>query len=212
MRERDSFRREAVEQRKVDVLLHVTGLAPRIVSAWQQSLGLEVDVNMAINVQFEGGALGSIAIVGQSPGIGGSVYEDVTCTGSEAGLYYRVMGQPSNKPVLQLRRAGSALVAGDQWVRLDELRQHLPAGSVFIDIASFPVFDFQATGTTPRSYTFNTASGDIALENITNANTAGVTNVIKTGAGNLLLIGNGVPAGPAIGWEVQAGRLVAHAT
>jgi predicted dehydrogenase len=90
----------------VDILLHVTGLVPRVVSAWQQNLGLEVDVNSAINVQFEGGALGSIAIVGQAPGIGGAVYEDVTFTGSEAGLYYRVLGRPDNRPHLQLRRAG----------------------------------------------------------------------------------------------------------
>jgi predicted dehydrogenase len=90
----------------VDILLHVTGLEPQVVSAWQQNLGLQVDVNMAINVQFEGGALGNIAIVGQAPGIGGAVFEDVTITGSEAGLYYRVLGQPNNQPVLQLRRTG----------------------------------------------------------------------------------------------------------
>jgi len=90
----------------VDILLHVTGLTPRTVSAYQQNLSLEVDVNMAINVQFDGGALGNIAIVGQAPGIGGAVYEDVTITGSKAGLYYRVMAQPENRPVLQLRLAG----------------------------------------------------------------------------------------------------------
>jgi predicted dehydrogenase len=90
----------------VDILLHVTGLAPRVVAAWQQNLGLEVDVNMAINVQFAGGALGNIAIVGQAPGIGGAVFEDVTITGSAAGLYYRVLGQPENRPVLQLRLSG----------------------------------------------------------------------------------------------------------
>jgi predicted dehydrogenase len=90
----------------VDILLHITGLVPQTVSAWQQNLGLEVDVNMAINVQCEGGALASIAIVGQAPGIGGAVYEDVTLTGSEAGLYYRVMGQPERRPLLQLRRRG----------------------------------------------------------------------------------------------------------
>jgi predicted dehydrogenase len=90
----------------VDILLHVTGLQPQTVAAFQQNLGLEVDVNMAINIQFDGGALGNIAIVGQSPGIGGAVYEDVTITGSKAGLYYRVMAQPDNRPVLQLRLAG----------------------------------------------------------------------------------------------------------
>src|SRR5262245_5133541 len=90
----------------VDILLHVTGLQPKIVSALQQNLEIEVDVNMAINVQFEGGALGNVAIVGSAPGIGGRVYEDVTIAGSEAGLYYRTLGQPDSTPLLQLRRAG----------------------------------------------------------------------------------------------------------
>jgi predicted dehydrogenase len=90
----------------VDILLHVTGLRPARVSALQQNLGLEVDVNMGINVQFEGGALGSIAILGQAPGIGGKVYEDVTITGDRAGLYYRTMGTAGDQPVLQLRMRG----------------------------------------------------------------------------------------------------------
>lgn len=90
----------------VDILLHVTGLRPRAVSALQQNLELEVDVNMAINVRFDGGALGSIAIVGQAPGIGAAVYEDVTITGDRAGLYYRTMGTPDGKPVLLLRLRG----------------------------------------------------------------------------------------------------------
>lgn len=90
----------------VDILLHVTGLKPAVVSAVQQNLGLEVDVNMGINVQFEGGALGNIAIVGQAPGIGGAVYEDVTITGDKAGLYYRTLGTADGKPLLQLRMRG----------------------------------------------------------------------------------------------------------
>jgi predicted dehydrogenase len=90
----------------VDILLHVTGLKPARVTALQQNLGLEVDVNMAINCQFEGGALGSITILGQAPGIGARVYEDVTITGDRAGLYYRTMGTPDDRPVLQLRMRG----------------------------------------------------------------------------------------------------------
>ncbi len=92
----------------VDILLHVTQLKPKTISAFQQNLELEVDVNMAINVQFEGGAMGAITIVGQAPGIGGYVYEDVTITGDRAGLYYRTMGTPEpRKPVLELRRRGN---------------------------------------------------------------------------------------------------------
>jgi len=90
----------------VDILLHVTGLRPSVVSAFQQNLDLEVDVNMGINVRFEGEALGSITILGQAPGVSGHVYEDVTITGDEAGLYYRTMGTPEGTPVLQLRRRG----------------------------------------------------------------------------------------------------------
>jgi predicted dehydrogenase len=90
----------------VDILLHVTGLKPARVGALQQNLGLEVDVNMGINVEFEGGAIGSITIIGQAPGIGGKVYEDVTITGDKAGLYYRTMGTADGHPVLQLRTRG----------------------------------------------------------------------------------------------------------
>jgi hypothetical protein len=39
---------------------------------------------MAINVRFAGGAIGNAAIVGQAPGVGGMVYEDVTITGDRA--------------------------------------------------------------------------------------------------------------------------------
>jgi predicted dehydrogenase len=91
----------------VDILLHVTGLKPAVVCAFQQNLQLEVDVNMAINAQFEGGALGSIAIVGQAPGVGGAVYEDVTITGDKGGLYYRTFSTPDKKPALQLRLRGN---------------------------------------------------------------------------------------------------------
>jgi predicted dehydrogenase len=114
----------------VDILLHVTDLKPKVVSAMQQNLELEVDVNMAINVQFEGGALGSVAIVGSAPGIGGRVYEDVSIAGSEAGLYYRMLGQPSSKPLLELRRAGKT--------EPEPERPDLPASSdpdrAFIDV------------------------------------------------------------------------------
>lgn len=90
----------------VDILLHVTGLQPERVTAFQQNLGLEVDVNMTINVQFRGGAVGNICILGQAPGIGGFVYEDVTITGDRAGLYYRTMGLPRDQPLLELRLRG----------------------------------------------------------------------------------------------------------
>ena len=92
----------------VDILLHVTGLEPAVVFATQQSFKLEVDVNSAITVRFTNGAVGNVSIVGQAPGIGGAVWEDVTIYGSEGALYYRMMGQPEFKPRLELRQIGQA--------------------------------------------------------------------------------------------------------
>lgn len=90
----------------VDILLHVTDLEPEVVFATQQSFKLEVDVNSAIAVKFTNGAAGNISIVGQAPGIGGSVWEDVTIYGSKGALYYRMVGQPKFQPFLELRRIG----------------------------------------------------------------------------------------------------------
>jgi predicted dehydrogenase len=90
----------------IDILLHVTGLEPEVVFALQQSFKLEVDVNSAITVRFASGALGNISIVGQAPGIGGAVWEDITIYGSEGAIYYRMIGQPEFKPWLQLRKIG----------------------------------------------------------------------------------------------------------
>lgn len=114
----------------VDILLHVTGLQPQRVSAFQQNLGLEVDVNMSINVQFEGGALGSIAILGQAPGIGSRVYEDVTITGDKAGLYYRTMGTPDDRPLLQLRLRGKT----EPEPELPDLPEESDPDHAFVDV------------------------------------------------------------------------------
>ena len=104
----------------VDILLYVTDLEPEAVYATQQNFKLEVDVNSAITVRFKGGAAGNIGIVGQAPGIGGSVWEDVTIYGSKGALYYRMLGQPEFAPRLELR-----LIGRDAPVDLGDL----PAGS-----------------------------------------------------------------------------------
>ena len=91
----------------VDILLHVTGLEPESVYATQQSFKLDVDVNSAMTVRFKGGAAGNISIVGQAPGVGGAVWEDVTIYGSEGAIFYRMINQPDSKPMLQLRKIGN---------------------------------------------------------------------------------------------------------
>jgi predicted dehydrogenase len=91
----------------VDILLHVTGLEPELVFAQQQGFNLLVDVNSAITVRFTNGATGNVSIVGQAPGIGGAVWEDVTIYGSRGALFYRMVGQPEFKPTLELRQVGN---------------------------------------------------------------------------------------------------------
>src|SRR5687768_7390994 len=96
----------------VDILLHITDLEPETVFAVQQNFALLVDINSAISVRFTNGAAGNIGIVGQAPGVGGSVWEDVTIYGSEGAIYYRMvgqpgLGQPGFEPFLELRQIGN---------------------------------------------------------------------------------------------------------
>lgn len=51
----------------LDFILWATGLRPEEVSAYSQDLGRPVDVNTAAVVRFEGGAIGSLSIVGSAP-------------------------------------------------------------------------------------------------------------------------------------------------
>lgn len=90
----------------IDILLYVTGLRPQRVFSLQQNFALPVDVNSAIAVHFTNGANANISIVGNAPGIGGAVWEDITIYGSKGALYYRMLGQPEFKPWIQLRLIG----------------------------------------------------------------------------------------------------------
>jgi predicted dehydrogenase len=91
----------------VDIMLYITDLTPEEVHCTQQNFVFDVDVNSAINVKFKGGAIGSMQIVGNAPGIGGSVWEDITIFGSDGALYYRQLAQPDYKAVLEYRRFDS---------------------------------------------------------------------------------------------------------
>ncbi len=90
----------------IDILFHVTGLVPERVFALQQTLTLDVDVNSAIVVQFQGGAIATLAIVGNAPGTQAHVWEDIAFHGSKGTLYYRMIGQPGQHPWLEWRRQG----------------------------------------------------------------------------------------------------------
>lgn len=87
----------------LDILLYASGLRVESVYCQQHFLGLQVDVNSSLTVAFVGGALGSLSIVGNAPGIGGAVWEDITFYGSEGAIYYRMMGNLERAPIIELR-------------------------------------------------------------------------------------------------------------
>lgn len=51
----------------IDILLWVTGLRAETVSAFLDNCGVPVDINSVVNIRFEGGALGSLTVVGDAP-------------------------------------------------------------------------------------------------------------------------------------------------
>jgi predicted dehydrogenase len=69
----------------LDILLWVTGLKAKRVSAYIDPRGTPVDIDSAVSVQFEGGALGSISVVGDAP----HWYEDITVWCERGAFYLR---------------------------------------------------------------------------------------------------------------------------
>ena len=113
----------------LDILLHVSGLSAESVYCVQENFDLTVDVNSALTIQFTNGAIGSWAVVGDGPCIGGSVWEDITIYGSEGALFYRMMGGILDQaPKLELR-----VHAGDQALPVGELPPPSDPDTNFID-------------------------------------------------------------------------------
>jgi predicted dehydrogenase len=69
----------------LDIILWVTNLTPATVYAKIDNRRSPVDVNSSLTVQFKGGAIGNIAIVGDAPGW----WEEVTYYGEEGAVYIR---------------------------------------------------------------------------------------------------------------------------
>jgi len=67
------------------VLLFVTGLSVKSVYAQMENFNVEVDINSSLTLQFDGGAIGSISIVGNAP----SWYEDITIWCEKGAFYMR---------------------------------------------------------------------------------------------------------------------------
>jgi predicted dehydrogenase len=69
----------------VDIVLWVTGLVPREVSAFIENFDAPVDINSAINVRFESGAQANLSVVGNSL----KWWEDITIWGEKGMLIFR---------------------------------------------------------------------------------------------------------------------------
>lgn len=69
----------------VDIMLWVSGLVPDTVYAEIDNRGSKVDILSALSFKFKGGAIGTMAVVGDAPGW----WEDITFYGEEGGLYVR---------------------------------------------------------------------------------------------------------------------------
>lgn len=69
----------------LDILLWVTGLQAKEVSAYSENFDSEVDINTAAAITFTNGARGTISVIGNFP----VWWEDVTITGSEAAAILR---------------------------------------------------------------------------------------------------------------------------
>ncbi len=71
----------------LDIALWMTGLEVAEVQAYMEYLDSEVDINSALSLRFRNGALGTIAVVGNSPT--GGIWEDITIWGTKAVVYMR---------------------------------------------------------------------------------------------------------------------------
>ena len=69
----------------IDIVMWVTGMKVREVSAWQDNCRTEVDVDSTIAMKFENGALGSMSIIGSAP----TWHEDITIIGEMGAFYLR---------------------------------------------------------------------------------------------------------------------------
>ena len=71
----------------LDIVLWMTGLEVAEVQAYMEHFDSEVDINSALSLRFRNGALGTIAVVGNSPT--GGMWEDITIWGTKAVVYIR---------------------------------------------------------------------------------------------------------------------------
>jgi predicted dehydrogenase len=69
----------------IDIILWVTGLVPDTVYAAINNRGTKVDILSGVTARFKGGAIASLAVVGDAP----NWWEDITFYGEQGALYVR---------------------------------------------------------------------------------------------------------------------------
>lgn len=73
----------------------------------------------------------------------------MTPSSAEVAAYRKAMESHRTEEQRLIHRIGGQLAAldrGEPWVEVDAIRKNIPAGSVFVDVARFNVFDFKAKG------------------------------------------------------------------
>ena len=100
----------------IDVMLWMTGLVADTVSAQIDNCGTKVDINSAICVRFTNGAVGTVCVVGDSPGW----WEDISIVGDVGALHMRdrlgltqQLGLRDAEMVVKADALGSASVSYD---------------------------------------------------------------------------------------------------
>jgi len=87
----------------IDIMMWMTGLKVKEVFAKIEFFDAKVDINSALTLVFENGALGNLSVVGNAPGW----YEDHTIVGSKGALFLRqglgVLHQNENGKYLKVR-------------------------------------------------------------------------------------------------------------
>lgn len=69
----------------IDIMMWMTGMKVKEVFAKIEKFDVPVDINSALTLKFENGALGNLSIIGNAPGW----YEDHTIVGSKGALFLR---------------------------------------------------------------------------------------------------------------------------
>jgi predicted dehydrogenase len=71
----------------LDIVLWMINETPKVVTAMMDNFDTEVDINSALSIRFENGALANFSVVGTGPGPG--MWEDITIWGTKGAIYSR---------------------------------------------------------------------------------------------------------------------------